>query len=279
MFARISASFALAKSSWNVLWKDKRLIAFPMISGFFCLLITLSFVIPFAAIESLRKMVEDQNPLLWVFLFVFYLVTYFIVIFFNSALTSCALMRFNGEEPTLEDGLRAAASRLPQILAWALVSATVGIVLKMIESANDKVGRFISALLGTAWTVMTFFVIPVLVVERVGPFQAIGRSLQILKKTWGEALVGNLGIGIFAFLLGLPGFLLLFAGIMLCFVVLPVGLIIAGVALLYLLVWAAASAALSGIFVSALYQYAAHDRVPEAFDRDTLAMAFKHKAG
>jgi len=277
MFSRISTSFALAKSSWNVLWNDKKLVAFPMISGFFSLLVLLSFAVPLLLIEPLRKTLDDPGhaPLLWVYLFLFYLVSYFVIIFFNSALMSCAFMRFNGEEPTLEDGLRAAFARLPQIFAWALVSATVGIVLKLIENAHERAGYIISLVLGTAWTVMTFFVVPVLVVERVGPFKAIGRSIEILKRTWGEALVGNFGIGIVTFLLFLPGFLLLVAGAVLCVVALPVGLVVLGLALVYLLVCSAASAALNGIFVSALYQYAANGQVPEAFDRDTLSLAFK----
>src|SRR5262249_48661246 len=152
-------------------------------------------------------------------------------------LVSCAVMRFNGQEPTLGDGFRAAASRLPQILAWSLVSATVGVVLKVIENANEKVGQFISAILGTAWSVVTFFVVPVLVIEKVGPFQAVARSLAILKKTWGEALVGGIGLGLFKFLLLLPGFLLLVGGIALCigFKPVAVGIAVVAVGIVWLL--------------------------------------------
>src|SRR5262249_39867725 len=135
---------------------------------------------------------------------------YFVIIFFNAALVSCALMRFNGVEPTLGDGLRAASLRLPQILLWALVSATVGMILKAIENSSEKVGQFISGILGMVWTVITYFVVPVLVVEKTGPFAAISRSTSILKKTWGESLVGGIGITLFIFLLALPGILLLF---------------------------------------------------------------------
>src|SRR5437763_9691655 len=99
-------------------------------------------------------MAEDKNPLMIVFLFLFYLLSYFVVIFFNSALMSCAFMRFNGEEPTLEDGLRAALSRLPQIFAWAMVSATVGTLLMVIENLHEQIGKIVSAIMGTAWTVM-----------------------------------------------------------------------------------------------------------------------------
>jgi hypothetical protein len=201
-----------------------------------------------------------------------------VIIFFNSALISCALIRFSGETPTISDGLNAAASRMPQILAWALVSATVGVVLKAIESAHEKAGQIISAVLGTAWSVMTYFVVPVLVVEKVGPFAAIGRSIAILRKTWGEALIGNIGIGLFVFLLALPGILLLVAGVMLLMSAsAALGIAVLVLAVLYLVLVSAASAALNGIFLSALYQYAAQGQVPGGFDRYSLEHAFRSK--
>src|SRR5260370_20607117 len=127
------------------------------------------------------KQGDFQTPW-WAYVvaFAFYFCNYFVIVFCNAALVSCAMLSFHGHKPTLADGFRAASSRLPQILAWALVSATVGVLLKVIENAHEKVGQFVSALLGTAWTVMTYFVVPVLVVEKVGPFEAIGRSMPVL---------------------------------------------------------------------------------------------------
>src|SRR5262249_30754280 len=155
-----------------------------------------------------------------------------------------------------------------------------GVVLKVIENANEKVGQFISAILGTAWSVVTFFVVPVLVIEKVGPFQAVARSLAILKKTWGEALVGGIGLGLFKFLLLLPGFLLLVGGIALCigFKPVAVGIAVVAVGIVWLLGASAAGAALDAIFLGALYQYAAFDRVPEGFDRSTMEGAFTPKS-
>src|SRR5262249_51826250 len=162
-----------------------------------------SFATPFALHPQwLRGLVEKNaqgdfdfaNQLpgwVWVVMFAYYFCNYFVVVFCNSALISCALIRFNGGTPTVGDGLQAAASRLPQILAWALVSATVGILLKAVENVHERAGQLISGLLGLAWTVLTYFVVPVLVVEKVGPFEAIRRSMAILRKTWGEALVGQ----------------------------------------------------------------------------------------
>jgi hypothetical protein len=188
-------------------------------------------------------------------------------------------MHFNGEEPTLGDGFRAAAARLPQILIWALVAATVGVLLKVIENAHEKVGEIVSALLGTAWTIITYFVVPVLVVEKIGPFQAIRRSLELLRKTWGEALVGGIGLGLFKLLLFLPGILLLVLGGLLCggAHMVALGLVVIGLGVCYLLLSAAVGAALDSIFLAALYQYAAFQRIPSGFDAARLEGAFRKK--
>src|SRR5262249_35476691 len=124
-----------------------------------------------------------NDPVAYVILFAFYAVNYFVIVFFNSALVACAIIRFKGGEPTVSDGLRAASNRLPQILAWALVSATVGIVLRTLESRSEKLGQIAAALVGAAWSIATYFVVPVLVVERVGPVEAVQRSFAVLRKT------------------------------------------------------------------------------------------------
>jgi hypothetical protein len=284
MFDRIANSFELAKSSWHVLQRDKKLVVFPILSGLGCVLVMLSFAIPLAVVGlrgGFDGLGEDGRPLPWwtyAVAFAFYFCNYFVIVFCNAALISCALVRFGGETPTLADGFRAAGARLPQILAWSLVSATVGVLLKVVENAHEKAGQLISALLGTAWTVITYFVVPVLVVEKVGPVQAVKRSLAILKSTWGEALVGHWGLGLFIFLLTLPGILLLVGGAVLCAKVVPAGLALVALAVAYLLACSAVGSALNTIFLSALYQYAAFKQVPAGFEAGELAGAFRSKS-
>ena len=126
MFDRIATSFSLARSSWDVLRRDKQLLLFPIMSGIGCTLVLISFMVPVSVIASQGGFngLQNQNgnvQLPWWFyvgLFAFYFCNYFVVVFCNAGLISCAVMRFNGETPTLGDGFRAAASRLPQILAW-----------------------------------------------------------------------------------------------------------------------------------------------------------------
>jgi hypothetical protein len=281
MFDRIGNSFALARSSWEVLRRDRRFIIFPVVSGLGCLLVMVSFAIAMA-IVALRggvQMNANGQPPVWTYVvaFAFYFCNYFVIVFCNAALISCALLRFGGQEPTVEDGFRASAARLPQILVWSLVSATVGVLLKAVENAHEKAGELISAILGTAWSAVTFFVVPVLVVEKVGPFEAIGRSLQLLRKTWGEALVGHWGIGFFMFFVMLPGFVLCLLGVGLMSVSVVFGLLVLALAVLYLLVCGAVGSALNTIFLAALYQYASFQTVPVGFDRQVIEGAFRPK--
>lgn len=285
MFERISNGFSLARSSWAVLVKDKHLIVFPIVSGILFLLVLASFAVPLGTLvdwSQFEKQMQANNnrPPIWVYpvAFAFYFCTYFVIIFCNSALISCAMMRFNGQEPSVGDGFRMAMARLPQIFAWALVSATVGMLLKAIENAHERVGYYVSMLLGAAWSIMTFFVVPVLVVEKTGPFEAVGRSVSLLKKTWGEALVGRLGLGFFLFLLFIPVILLFVAGIALvASKMAPVGIALIVVAVIALLLHSAISSALNTILLAALYQYASEERVPDAFDRHTFEGAFQPK--
>lgn len=282
MFQRFSNSWALAKSSWQVLRNDKQLLVFPIISGIGCILVLISFAVPFLANPALLGFLDNDkggHPPPWVYVvaFAYYFCNYFVIVFCNAALISCTIIRFNGGEPTVGDGFRAAMSRLPQIAAWAAVSATVGLALKAVENVNEKVGRFISALLGTAWTVITYFVVPVLVVEKVGPFQAITRSLSILKKTWGEALIGQWGIGLFMFVLLLPAIVLVILGAIVASKVLAVGFAIMALAAVYFVIWMAIGSAMHGIYIGALYQFAAYDKVPEGFSSEAMEGAFGRK--
>lgn len=279
MFDRIANGWELAKQSFNVLRLDKELLVFPLVSGISCLLVLASFALPLWNSPYAQTILDDhqapQDPIAWVILFAFYVVNYFVIVYFNSALVACAIIRFKGGDPTVADGFRAATSRLPQILAWALVSATVGIILRAIESRSEKVGQIVSGLLGAAFSIAAYFVVPVLVVEKAGPFEALQRSLSVLKRTWGEALSANFGIGFIVFLLSLAGIIPLLVGAAFCAsgqLVLGIILLAAGGAALMFL--ALVSSALDSIILAALYLYAAEGSVPRYFDKSLLESAF-----
>lgn len=283
---RLRAGWVAGKSCLEVLRNDKSLIVFPLLSGLAALIVLASFALPLAVIKpAFLSTILNQHhvnaretpPWFWVVAFAFYFCNYFVIYFFNAALVHCAIQHFRREPVTAGDGLRAAVRRLPELLAWSLVSATVGLVLRMIENANEKFGAFVSAILGSAWTVVTYFVVPVLVVERVGPLSAIQRSWQILRKTWGESIGGHAGVGWALLPFWLIGILVAVLGAMLLSKSAALGIAMIGVAVVYFLILGLVDATLKGILVGALYLYSTHGEVPAEFDRESLDQSFTPK--
>lgn len=285
MFAKISTGWQLAKQSFQVLKLDKELLIFPLLSGIACALVMATFAVPMFATGFLETLGKD-NPageqatkiLGYVILFAYYVVSYFVIFFFNSALVACAIIRFKGGDPTLKDGLSAASSRLPQILGWAIFAATVGLILKGIESRSEAIGRIVAGLIGMAWSAVTYFVVPVIVVEKTGPIDAIKRSTAVLKKAWGESLAANFGIGGITFLISLVAFIPIVLGIVaLIAKQMMLGIIGIACGVVLLLVISLVSSALHAIIVGALYLYATEGKVPTQFDDRLLRDAFSKK--
>ena len=282
MFARFAQSWSLVKASASVLRSDKELLLFPLLSAIASLIVAASFFVPAALGGMFTSMREDGRPdiAFYALMFAFYVVQYFVIIFFNSALVGAALIRLRGGDPTVADGFRIATSRLPAILGYAVISATVGVILRALQERAGFIGRFVVGLIGLAWTVASFLVVPVLVNNDVGPIDAVKRSAELLKKTWGQNLIVNAGIGlVFGFLL----FALIFVGaglVVLAATTKTTALIVltaavVGIAILLLVL---VQAALQGIYSAALYRYAAEGEAGGAFAHDMVADAFRVKA-
>ena len=214
---------------------------------------------------------------LYVWLFAFYLVQYFVIIFFNTALVGAALDRLEGRDPTLRSALALAVSRIGPIFGYAILSATVGLLLRFIGEKLGIIGRIIEAGAGLAWTVTTFLVVPVLAAEGVGPIEAVERSVGLLKKTWGENIVGSAGISLvmgFATFAVVLGFM---AGVKLLPAYQPVALALMTACALAFIAVLVFSAALSAVYSAAVYYYAVSGEPPIDFDRDMVRGAFGPK--
>nr|WP_267226353.1 DUF6159 family protein [Dyella silvae] len=272
------------KASADVLRSDKSLLMFPLVSGICCLLVAASFLIPVAlAFVGSGVAGETQERALsvggYIALFLFYLVQYFVIIFFNTALAGAALMRLRGESTSFGEGMAIARSRIVSIFGYALIAATVGLVLRALQERLGLIGRLVAGFLGLAWTVATFLVVPVLASQDVGPTDAIKESVDLLKRTWGENIIGNAGIGV---VFGLLMFLaiLVSAGLIMgavamqstAVVVIAVAVVAIGITLLGLI-----QASLQGIYAAALYRYAEEGQVGYGFDQALLEQAFKPK--
>ncbi len=284
MFATIGRSWQLFKLCLHVLSVDKELIFFPIFSTIGVVFVTLTFFGVTFGIGSFERLETGAfSALDLVAVFGYYVFSYFVIIFFNAALVFAAHERLEGGDPNIRSGLAGASSRIITIFFWAVIAATVGLILQILSSqARERggiigiIGQIVVAIIGAAWSLITFFVVPLIVIEHRGLFDSFKTSLSMLRRTWGEQVVGNFGLGLIQFgatilavliavVLGFVLSLLGTAGIVLA-VVIGIVLVV-GVSLVF--------ATLSGIYKAALYNYAADGQVPELFTEDTIRGAFR----
>ncbi len=282
MFEKMQNSWALIKASAGVLRADKELIIFPILSSIGVLLVTASFAFPLLLTGFFTTLMEGESQsevLGYLVGFGFYLVQYTVIIFANSALIGAATIRLRGGDPTVGDGLRIAMQHIGPILGYALISATVGMILRVISERLEFLGDIIASIFGLAWSLASYLVVPVLVLENVGPIEAVKRSASLLKETWGEQIAGNFGLGaVFAPLV----FLVILAGGLGMFVAIASESVafIAAVAVmlaLALVFLGLINSTLNGIYTAAVYHYAAGGEVSGFFSEEMVRGAFRPK--
>lgn len=265
---RISRGFRIVGASWQVLKADRELLWLPIISFVATAVMAATFFIPVAFTMPDDGSVQIQHYLI---MGVFYFVASFITVFFNAAVVAAAMIRLNGGDPTVKDGLRAAWAKRGKIAGWALLTATVGLILRTLEERAGFLGRIVIAIVGAAWAAITFFVVPILLFEPVEVMPGVKRSASLFKERWGEQFTGNVSIGLVTFIIALPLFAL---SVALGAASLALGIVFGVVAIGLLM---AASTAMSGIFNAALYKYATTGEVAPGYTLDDLSGAFKAK--
>jgi len=270
---RISRGWQLAKMSLRVIRKDKEILIFPVLSGLISIIILGSFVAGIFFTGAFMNSSQDTLSLsFYAFFIAFYFVSFFISVFFNAAVIGCATIRLNGGDPTVADGLRIAGQNIGRILMWAIFAATVGLIIRAIQERVGFIGKMIMGAVGIAWTMATYFVVPVLIYEKLGPWGSVKRSASIFKNTWGEMIVGNLGLGAVFFLLALLGILPIILGV----VIGGTAAIVAGaaIAVVYWLILAVIVSAAQSVLAAALYRYATTGKVSEEFQEMSFAKPF-----
>ena len=286
---KIRRSWELVKASWTVLKTDKELALFPIVSAMFVAIAIAIIAGGFMLVtgdgaREIADRFDESSNQSWtigdiVTLFLIYFVTVLIATFFNAALIGATLKRLRGEDPTFRDGLRLAMGRIGSILGYSAIAATVGVIVQVIRSKSNTAGDIGAGLLGAAWGVATFLVVPVLVAEDVGPADAIRRSGSLLKKTWGEQIGGNVSLGLISFLavlaVGLVGALLIGLAAALDSTVAIGGAIT--LLVIAIAIVAVIFSALNAIYKAAVYEYAADGLTAGAFGQDALSHAFVPK--
>jgi hypothetical protein len=284
LFETISRSWEITKLSFSVIKKDKELLLFPLLAGIFSIIFILTMLFP-SIISSFMKGVgpESYGITEYLLIFITYLGLAFIATFFNVCVIYTTKIRFEGGNATLWESINFARSKIGLIFAWSVIAATVGLILRLIDNIAERAGEsgrmvlnILTSILGMMWSIITIFVVPAMVYHNLRPMDAIKKSVETLKRTWGESLIRYFGLGLIQFLFFLLGiiatFLLLFvlAGLG------PIGIITAiAIAVLYFLGVILAFNVANTVFNTALYVYADTGKIPEGYSQETMQNAFR----
>lgn len=270
---RIRNTWSLMKSSFSVLKQEKKLLLFPLFSGICTLMILFSFFFPLLVFESswldfLKTGIPDTA--FYVLIFIFYFLNYFIMIFFNAAAVVSAIYVMQGGTPSISQALNIVMKRIGPLTGWALIAATVGLIINSLENQSDRFGSLFTGLLGLSWTVISFLVLPILVIENKGPIASLKESARMLKNSWGEQLLGHFSFGLFFFLLMIPGIAIV--GFMFAAGE-TIGFLALGLFILYALLLAMIQWILQSIYMGAVYMYVRDDRIPDSFSVSQMSQA------
>jgi len=294
MFDKLNESWALFQASIAVLRSDKHLIVFPLVSGIASLLITVTFLLPagwyawshqwfnmsaHSAQSGTAIDAQLHSPIGYLLMFLFYLTQYVVVFFMNTALIGAAIIRLRGGKPTLQDGFSMATRHFGSIFGYALMASTVGMVIRAVSERAGIFGKLGMGLFGLAWNVATYLVVPVLIMENVGPVAAVKRSTALLKQTWGEQIIGNVGLSYVTSLI-----MLVVAACFVPFLVMGISMeslpLIVTASVLFVLALtgvALLQSALSGIYTAAIYLYASEGYTGGPFRPDMIQSSFRRK--
>ena len=274
---RMANTWRLTKTSWSLLKKDRELLWLPVLS----MLTILAIVIVAAVVGFVTGSFDtgdDAQGLSGsaaVLGLVFVFLATATVVYFEGALVAGAHERMTGGDPTVRSALSKAASRLPSLLGWALITMTVGLVLRFLRERLGWLGQILTFIAEAAWGVATYLVVPAIIIDDFRSFAGVKQSMSLVRRTWGENLIAQAGFGLLGFVLALP--IILVAGLIA--VLVPgvgaiVGIVLGVVGVLAVSV---VIGALGLYFKTALYEYATDGVAHGGYDIDQMQASFRSK--
>jgi hypothetical protein len=267
---RIQNAWNIGRASWSVLAKDRELALIPVFAGLAAIIVFGAVILPSVLLLGGAQAAQDSKPALWLMGFIAIVLASWVSAIGQAAIIAGAAERMAGGEPDLRSAFSAAWVRAGRLFGWALFATVVAAVLDQIEQRLGIFGRLVSWIGRVAFGVLSFLALPVIVF--LSAIEAFKRSAAMVRKTWGEQVTFNFGMGVLGFVLCLPALVVgttaLASGEL---VVTVVGVALAGG---WLIAVGAVTSALSAIFKAALYRWANGLSVDPAFEGPALANAF-----
>lgn len=280
-----SRSWELAKTTFSVMKKEKELFVFPVLSVIFSIIFALAILFPTIIVYLIGGEGITLGIMEFLLLFLLYFGIAFIAVFFNFCVVYTSAVAFSGKSPRFWETIKYALSKIHLILLWSLVSATIGLIFRILDGIAEKtkgIGGIFAAitlfLFKLSWAIATIFVIPVIVYQNVGPFDALKKSVETIKKTWGENLVAFFGLGLVIFITFALALIIGCGITILGFIISPlIGVIFLLLSFFIILFIFLIFGVASSVFNTALYVYAETGQVVGGYDKESMKNAFRQK--
>ena len=193
--SRYTTAAEVTKQSLNHLWAQPRLFTFPgvaIVGGSAVLwIVFIHMTAPTAVLITwiLGSYSINIQKLAFAYSMVFevYVLGVAVLSFCNAGLVYCSNQSWDGEDVSVRDGFLTAARSLPTILLYAVFHASIGTVLQFLERRFDSVQRLLCSIVGFGIGLLTFFVIPIAVLEEDRSIvETFTKSGQLGGQMWGE---------------------------------------------------------------------------------------------
>lgn len=198
----IRVAWRIGVNSWRLVGRNPSLLVFPLVGGGASLaalaVLGLGFYSLHPNVSTLP--IWTVYHLLWAILF---LVAAYVVVVVLSTIAMAGLigasaLALQGARPTARDGWRLARAHLRVLIVWALLDATVGLVLSVLARRAGITGGILGLVGGIAWGLGTYFVVQVLMLETPRLRWSIGRSAQLMRHLFGDLVFSDILADLFA---------------------------------------------------------------------------------
>lgn len=278
---RFKAGWLLFKETWRFTMLDKEMLWIPVIAAivnFFFFGILISALV-FYYLTSGGSDIPENSPMWYGFMFYLYAAGAFTLAFSQAAITNSVYTRAHGGDATLGQSLKRAYTHWFSLFIWAVITSTVGLILRLVAERSQLLGKVVASALGMGWSVLTYFVVPAMVIDNHSAFESIGKSGQVFKKTWGETIVSNISYGLVFILINLLVICSLF-GLTVFFFVAEVP-VLGVLAIIAIFVWVIAASlvasVMEGVIKTILYIYADEGKIPENFNHELVEKMLARK--
>ena len=271
---RMRASFILFKETFRFFWADKEMIWVPIITSLMQLfligLAVVTVIIPAGIFNSADTETTGLTLFEYGYVFLFYVIGAFTVSFTQATITHIVYTRVHGGNATLGNGLRVACAHAGNLFVWACITSTVGLILRAIAERSQLLMKLLVMVLGAVWSVLTYFVVPAIIIDNKSAVSGIRHSGTVFKRTWGETIVSNISFSLVMFVM--------FFVLAIAFVGLVVvtggsaGMVVVSgsIFMIAIFVLILIHSVLDSVLRTLLYVYANEGTVPVDFNRELL---------